>query len=276
MDCAWKEFLALLPVKWKQQVNEAGRETGLELRLRLRRAPLLVRSCDSIRLEGNVQPEDLHYVVNMACRYSPWTASSAKWGYLTANGGHRIGLCGDTVTKEGRMTGFREVDSLNIRIARDFPGIARSISHLSGSILILGSPGSGKTTLLRDLIRQLSYRENVSVVDERGELFPSGFDRGDMLDVLLGCSKPEGIDRVLRVMTPDTIAIDEITASVDTAALTQAAWCGVRLLATAHASNLEDLRTREIYRPVVRSELFSHVVVLRKDKSFYVAERMGV
>ena len=173
------------------------------------------------------------------------------------------------------MTGFREVESVNIRIARDFPGIARSMCDLQGSILIVGSPGCGKTTLLRDLIRQLSYRENVSVVDERCELFPSGFDRGDMLDVLRGCSKPEGIDRVLRAMTPDTIAIDEITAAADTTGLMQAAWCGVRLLATAHAADLEDLRSREIYRPVISSKLFSRVVILQKDKSFRV-ERMGL
>ena len=276
MYCAWKEFLALLPTKWKQQADALGRETAMELRLRLQRAPVLVRTCGTIRLEGCVQTEDLHYVVNMACRYSPWTAGTAQWGYLTGSGGHRIGLCGDAITTDGRMAGFREVESVNIRIARDFPGIAGSISNLPGSILIVGSPGSGKTTLLRDLIRQLSYRENISVVDERCELFPSGFDRGDMLDVLLGCSKPEGIDRVLRAMTPDTIAIDEITASTDTAALVQAAWCGVRLLATAHASNLEDLRSREIYQPVVHSKLFSHAVILRKDKSFRVVERMEV
>ena len=93
------------------------------------------------------------------------------------------------------------------------------------------------------------------------------------MDVLLGCSKPEGIDRVLRTMTPDTIAIDEITAEADTKGLLQAAWCGVRLLATAHAANLEDLNSREVYGTILEKRLFSTVVVMRQDKSYY-AERM--
>ena len=94
------------------------------------------------------------------------------------------------------------------------------------------------------------------------------------MDVLLGCSKPEGIDRVLRTMTPDTIAIDEITAEADTEGLMQAAWCGVRLLATAHASNLDELRSRIVYRPLLEKGLFSTVVVMRQDKSYY-EERMA-
>ena len=47
----------------------------------------------------------------------------------------------------------------------------------SGSLLLLGPPGSGKTTLLRDLIRRISRKKMVSVVDERRELFPEGFMR---------------------------------------------------------------------------------------------------
>jgi stage III sporulation protein AA len=182
-------------------------------------------------------------------------------------------MCGEALVKDGKMEGIKTLHSLNIRIARDFPGIAKPICRETGSILVIGRPGSGKTTLLRDLIRELSYRENVSVVDERGELFPSGFHRGDRMDVLLGCSKPEGIDRVLRTMTPDTIAIDEITAEADTKGLLQAAWCGVRLLATAHAANLEDLNSREVYGTILEKRLFSTVVVMRQDKSYY-AERM--
>ena len=168
------------------------------------------------------------------------------------------------------MQGIKILHSLNIRIARDFPEIAAPLCREKESVLIIGRPGSGKTTLLRDLIRQLSYKENVSVVDEREELFPPGFPRGDQMDVLLGCSKPEGVERVLRTMTPDTIAIDEITAEDDTKALVQAAWCGVRLIATAHASNIQDLRNRKVYRSLMESKLFPTIAVMRPDKSYCV------
>lgn len=273
MNCAWKELLSILPPRLRQQTDAMGKEDALELRLRLDRPPQLVRKLGNLSMEGKVAMEDLHYVVNMACRYSPWTAASAAYGFLTAPGGHRIGMCGQALMKDGSMEGIQTLHSLNIRIARDFPGLARPLCKESGSILVIGRPGSGKTTFLRDLIRQFSYRETVSVVDERGELFPTGFERGDRMDVLIGCGKAEGIDRVLRTMTPDTVAIDEITAEADTKSLLQAAWCGVRLLATAHAAGLEDLRSREVYRPLVDCRLFSTVVILRPDKSWYV-ERM--
>lgn len=273
MNCAWKEVLSILPLRLRSQVDALGQEKGLEIRLRLDKPPQLIRKGDSIWLKGNTNQDELNYVVNMACRYSPWTAASASNGYLTAPGGHRIGLCGEVVMRESNMAGFKSIHSLNIRIARDFTGIAKPLSGERGSILIIGRPGCGKTTLLRDLIRQLSFRETVGVVDERGELFPVGFDRGEQMDVIFGCGKPEGIECLLRTMTPDTIAIDEITAQADTIGLMRAAWCGVRLLATAHASCLQDLKNREVYRPILESKLFQTVIVMKPDKSYGI-ERM--
>jgi stage III sporulation protein AA len=174
------------------------------------------------------------------------------------------------------MSGIRSVRSLCIRIARDIPGIARKYGSYKGSILIIGPPGSGKTTLLRDLVRQLSLRETVAVVDERRELFPDGcFDCGKALDVLSGCRKVDGIDMLLRTMGPETIALDEITAEEDCDALLRAGWCGVRLVATAHASSTADLHSRNLYKPLIKHKLFEHILVLRRDKTLH-EERMDI
>ena len=196
---------------------------------------------------------------------------------ITAPGGHRIGLCGQAVVQNSELTGLRQVSSLCIRVARDFPGIAQRLPYTGGSILILGKPGSGKTTLLRDLIRQRSDtgKGSVAVVDERGELFPTGFATGFRTDILTGCGKGKGIDILLRTMSPTTVAVDEITSEHDCEALLKAGWCGVDLLATAHASSKEDLYARPVYRPLVNSRLFNTLVVLQPDKSFK-AERMAL
>lgn len=275
MICAWKELLAILPLDFRQQVDKLGRDTAQELRIRLGKPPGLALPGKTVPIGRAVTADDLNFVVNTACRYSPWTAATAASGYLTAPGGHRIGICGDAVEKGGIMTGFRTVRSLNIRIARDFPGIGAPLAGLGGNILILGRPGSGKTTLLRDLIRQRSIRECVAVVDERGELFPQGLPTGDATDILTGCAKPQGIDAVLRTMGPDTVAVDEITAAADCDALVQAGWCGVRLLATVHGSSVQDLRSRRVYRPILESGLFDTLVILRPDNSFRT-ERMAL
>lgn len=268
MNCAWKELLAILPHHLRQEVDTKGRINAQQLRLRLGYPLVLVTQQTQISIGGPITKEELSYVVNTACRYSPWTAESVSHGYITAPGGHRVGVCGEAVVKEGTMTGFRNIRSLHIRVARDFPGIAAKLTPLTGNLLLVGRPGSGKTTLLRDLIRQRSVRENICVVDERGELFPQGLEAECAVDVLTGCGKVQGIDAALRTMGPDTIAVDEITAAADSEALLQAGWCGVRILATVHGAHIRDLQNRKIYRPILDSGLFSSVVILNADKSF--------
>lgn len=273
MKCAWQELLSFLPPWLGREADRQAKENLQEMRLRRGQPPELICGGKEIWLERSVTEEDLRFCVNTASRYSPWAAQTMAQGYLTAPGGHRIGLCGDAVVRDGQMTGMREITSLNIRVARDFPGIGAEAARRKGSILLLGPPGSGKTTLLRDMLREISKKETVAVVDERGELFPPGLPRGRRMDVLSGCSKAEGIDIVLRTMGPTTIGVDEITAAENCDALLRSGWCGVRLLATAHAASVEDLRCRPLYQPLVRSRLFEHIIVLSRDKSWRV-ERM--
>ena len=280
MKCAWDKFLNLLPIHLRQKVNNYYEQMVLEVRFRLDRPVEITTARGSVWLDHIVNQDDLTFCVNIASRYSPWSASTAADGYITAPGGHRVGICGQAVTEGGLMHGIRTVTSVCIRTARDMEGIANQAAQLGGSLLILGRPGSGKTTLLRDLIRQLSKRSNVAVVDEREELYPiyNGrccFELGKKTDVLYGCKKPVGIETVLRTMNPDYIAVDEITAPEDCDGLLHAGWCGVKLLATAHAQCEQDLLRRSVYKPLVESGLFSHVIILQANKTWRV-ERMSV
>lgn len=273
MNCAWKELLGILPLWMRTDVDKRGRDALQELRLRINAPPELISFNKSQFLTQTVTPQDIQYCINTASKYSPWSASTIEKGYITAPGGHRIGLCGRTAISPGGKLCMQELSSLCIRIARDFPGIARNASMISGSILILGAPGWGKTTLLRDLCRMISGETIVCVADERNELFPIGIPRGPRMDVLSGCPKTTGIDILLRTMGPSYIAVDEITAPEDCNAMVQAANCGVRLLATAHASSVEDYLARSIYRPLVQNRIFTVLLVLREDKT-YTVERI--
>ncbi len=274
MICAWKELLDILPAWMRQDVDSQGKQTLQEIRLRLQQPPELICRDRTVSLKRAVVREDLAFCVNAASRYSPWAAEGTAQGYLTAPGGHRIGLCGRAVVKQGGWSGLRALSSLCIRVARDFPGIAAGVPQ-TGSILILGRPGSGKTTLLRDLIRQISDRGpgSIAVVDEREELFPAGpegpcFWTGRRTDILSGCGKAQGIQAAVRTMGPVFVAVDEITAQEDSLALLQAAGCGVRLLATAHGASAADLEVRPIYRSLVRNKIFDVFVVMQQDKSW--------
>lgn len=270
MKCQWDNLLQVLPPKLRADVDKLGRESVEELRLRRERPTELVfPGGKSLLCEVSTQ-EDVNYVLNAASGFSPWAAGSITQGYLTIPGGHRIGLCGEWVEQHGQISAIRRVSGMCIRVARAFPGIADK-APVAGSLLILGPPGAGKTTLLRDLIcRRSGLGSAISVIDERGELFPAGgiFDPGPRTDIFTGCRKDTGVDMALKTMGPACIAVDEITSPADCQALISAGWCGVELLATAHAANCEDLHRRSIYQPIVRSGLFSQALVLKKDKSW--------
>ena len=266
MICAWEQLLAVLPNWLADEVDRyAGKEIQ-EIRLRVGQIPELVIHNQSLWLDRIVSGDDLNFVINTASRYSPWAATTIEHGYVTAEGGHRIGICGDAVIKNGVMSGIRLVHSLCIRVAKDYSGIAGAAGKLNGSILIIGPPGSGKTTLLRDLCRALAKTETVGVVDERRELYPDGIQRGRRMDVLSGCGKGEGIEILLRTMGPSAVAVDEITSEQDCEALIRAGWCGVRILATAHAASIADLMQRSVYKPLISHGLFDHILVLGRDK----------
>ena len=266
MMCEWTKLLGILPGWLSAEADRYGKKDLQELRLRLGQVPELNMGSRSLWLDRIVCQDDLNFIMNTASRYSPWAASTMSEGYLTAAGGHRIGICGEAVVKNGKLETFRKVHSLCIRVARDFPGIAGKIASISGSVLLLGPPGSGKTTLLRDLLRQISQNETVGIVDQRREIFPEGIRRGKRMDVLTDCPKPEGIEILLRTMGPGCIGVDEITSEQDALALLRAGWCGVRLVATAHAASLEDLYSRPVYRPLVERHLFDRFLVLNRDK----------
>lgn len=274
MICAWKELASILPPRLRPE-TEPFNGQARDIRLRLGAPPEVVTGEGSRFLKGNVSSEELNFVINAASRYSPWAAATISQGYLSGPGGHRIGICGEAVMKAGRMEGIRKVSSLCIRVARDFPGLAQPLATLKGSLLILGAPGWGKTTLLRDLIRQRAAKgTQICVVDEREELFPKDFDKGPRTEVLTGCPKAQGIEMLLRTMGPETIAVDEITAQEDCDVLRKAAWCGVNLIATAHAGSLEDFLHREVYAPLVQQTLFDHLVILHPDRNWHL-ERSG-
>ena len=267
---------ALLPRRLREAALAMEEKEHVE-ELRLRRGERLTLTTPEgeVPVSGTrITGEDLEAVLDIATGCSRYTASSSlRQGYLTAEGGFRIGVCGTAVLERGEVSLYRDLSSLNIRIPREQLGLADRVlpTLLAGgrleSTLVISPPGGGKTTLLRDLVRALSDEKNlrVSLVDERGELaaIHRGVPQlqvGRHTDVLDACPKALAIPTLLRTMNPQVIAVDEVAVAGDVAALEQAAGAGVVLLATVHGAGVEDLARKPLLAGMLGLGLFRKAV----------------
>ncbi|GIP58067.1 stage III sporulation protein AA [Paenibacillus sp. FSL W8-0186] len=235
--------------------------------------------------------QDGNRLLDLITNHSLYTMEEElRKGFITIAGGHRIGLAGRTVLSGGRVEHLRDISGFNVRIAREVLGIGdrilpqlldfkhRTVYHT----LILSPPQQGKTTLIRDLARGISSGAwghpeakwpglKVGIIDERSEIAGSkrgvpSFDVGPRTDIMDGCPKAEGIMMMLRSMSPDVIIVDEIGRPEDADALAEALHAGVKVIATAHGSDVNELSLRPALSRLTDPPFFEMYAVLRRSE----------
>ena len=206
--------------------------------------------------------EDIKKILYQICNYSVYAfEEERKQGFMTLQGGHRLGIAGKTVIDNGKIISFQTLSGLHIRVAHEIMGIADGIlpflyeKNRRVGTLIISPPGYGKTTLLSELTRNFSngtvYGKgiNLTVVDERSEIGgcfrgkPEN-DLGIRTDILDGCPKILGIMMAIRALTPDMIVLDEIGTNKEAEEIAKAVCCGVHFLLTAHGESVRDIQCR--------------------------------
>ena len=286
-----QDITKLFPAQIRKALGQAlfDRNKIYEIRLRVN-APLIVIYQGKeyfLTLEGeltreeakayHVQTEDLKEMLEYISGYSLYAfEEEIRQGFLTIVGGHRVGIAGKTILDGNKIKSLKYISYINLRLSHQIKGCAspilpyiiknRQICHT----LIISPPRCGKTTLLRDLIRQVSngnrYMPGVSVgvVDERSEIAGSyqGIPQNDLgirTDVLDCCPKAEGMMMLIRSMSPEVVAVDELGDYEDIHAIESVIHCGCKLFATVHGSSIEDIKRKPLLQRLM------HIVLYKKD-----------
>ena len=217
-----------------------------------------------------VSAEELSELVLNFCERSVYAyADKLQCGFVTLKNGVRVGICGECVTDGVKITGVKNISSINVRVPHAVKGCADLVlkEYKCGvkNTLIVSPPGAGKTTMARDLAESISSRffKNVLVCDERNEIFPL-MSAADSVDCIRYGGKKYAFENGIRAMAPDVIVTDEIAGKEDALAVCRASRCGVKVIATAHGESLEDFTKREEF-PVLRG-VFEVFVLLDESR----------
>lgn len=265
-----------------------------EIRLRVGQPVLIVTGSRDIMVSADGRSteltdalkcnrDDLARTIQMISRNSLYAfEQELRSGYFTIAGGHRIGIAGQAITEDGRVKSLKNIASVNIRIARELPGIADMLlpwlltsDKRVMSTLIISPPRCGKTTLLRDIVRKISTGcpslnfngLQVGLVDERSEIaacqngVPT-MNLGPRVDVLDGCPKAQGLLMLIRSMGPQVVATDELGREEDTEAVCEALHAGVSIIATVHGGSVADISRRPHVGELLNQACFERYIIL--------------
>ncbi len=296
-DILDSEILPLLPVGIAKLIGKVTIDHLScleEIRLRPMRPLMLVINNEDFMLTHDgklttqyisayiVTKEDICKTFHFISQCSVYSfEEELKNGYITISGGHRIGFSGQVLIENGEIRTIKHISGFNIRIAKEVIGAADEVLPFiveKGKVLntlIISPPKAGKTTLLRDIVRQLSSGVdslkiqgfNIGLVDERSEIACcyEGIAQNDVgirTDVLNGCPKAKGIMLLLRSMSPDIIATDEIGRNEDAMAIEEAINAGVAIITTAHGLDFDDIRKRPTIKKIINRRFFDRYIIL--------------
>ncbi|MBQ3409436.1 MAG: AAA family ATPase [Clostridia bacterium] len=255
-----------------------------EIRIRCERQTILNMGNIEIILKYVVNSNEIGKILqNMCCNSMYAYQNQIINGFITLPGGNRVGVAGNVVYVDGKVSNISHIYSLNIRIAHQIDGASNEVlryvldtkNNTIFNTLIASPPGCGKTTIIRDIAKKISngipeinFRGiDVCIVDERSEIAAldrgvASNDVGARTDIIDNVPKIIGIKMAVRSMAPKVIIADEIGNSNDANIVNYAVCSGVSCLFTAHGNCMEDLIKNNEINKIVNMKLFNKIIFL--------------
>lgn len=274
--CALPFSLArLLPARVTKALE--GLSDIEELRLAAGRQMWVRKDRRHFALDVRLTAKEIEDMVLRMCGGSLYAhAESICNGFIPLGGGVRVGVCGRVTLEGGRVIGVHDISSLCIRIPRavtlDVSEAVLLLRHFSFTrgLLLYAPPSGGKTTYLRSLALTLASGEKprrVAVVDTRDELAFSLDSPMLCLDILSGYPKGYGVEIATRTLGAEVILCDEIGGEEDVRAILGVQSGGVPLVASAHASSVQDLMGRPSILSLHRAGVFGAYLGISRDRA---------
>lgn len=199
-----------------------------------------------------VSQDDIKFILDCVTEKSIYVFNDRiKNGYITTKHGHRIGIAGEIVYDNGQVITISKITSLNIRIPHRIKNCGHMIYNELlkkelNNVLIVSPPFYGKTTVLKDLCYQINDNTtfDILLVDERGEFIDVS---GNNIDKITYCNKEYAFNYAIRSMSPKVIITDELSSKNDFTACRNASNSGVKVIASAHAQNYDELKNKEYF-----------------------------
>ncbi len=279
-------FARHFPAKLTEAIVMMGINDLQEIRIVAEKNCILQKNGVLLDTHIRIGGDELTKIVESMCRGSLYAMQTSLCkGYITLSGGHRVGVCGRVVTENTAITHMTDISALCVRISREIIGAADEImSYLECdgrlyNTLIISPPGCGKTTVLRDIARQIGNRFKVCIADERSEIAACrgkipAHDVGKFTCVMDAVPKAEGIQMLLRTMSPDVIITDETGSEGEERAICQLINCGAKIITTAHGYSERDIMKKKHLGSLIEKGIFERIVVLSNRKGAATVEKI--